>query len=994
MIELKPESDSVVEINLSEVTLTFHSTYYSVLEKLKKWLGRFYQPNHDALFKELFLFYLISTKKFLDHRSVPHLFRLLMSIHFMQKKLLRAATFSPHLRHLEVKWLPAALSYPFASKPVLGCLIGFNVMDRYELFDEENILLALQKHLPELRLVRESSYCHTSQHKNLKLFYLEIEKKDGGHFSLSERKLLKVNLEDKVRNSIQTLMPSIFMGHNEEETYKNILVLSQEIHSLSDLPQAYITLYQQTKNEVIFRITLVHVTPFHSISLKERFFDCTFVSHRTMKVRHLDDHPIEAHVFCLHLPREASLLRSDGSLDFYIARQRVVSLLNNAIGEFRDFNGGIIIKQQELLQAFKENYPEIARQDPELMESFFYALTPLEQQVLINQTTLVKLFGYYLENRKQKLTDDLPYSLNVYRDGQEVYIIVCGDNPSLAETVSAVIQEQSFKTQDIAYNILQNAEGVFCSTVLLSAIMDQQETFIQTLRESLDSWHQLAKKRRTLRVGMEFALATLDPRIVDDTTSEIIKLLFEGLTRFNQKGQIENAVAESISISPNSKEYIFKLRYSLWNDGTPVTAYDFEYAWKKILSPDFKTSFAYMFEPIKNAKQAKEGKVSLDELGIQVLNDRTLKVELESPTPYFLQLMAYPLFSPIHRHIDQQHPEWPYQCEKNYPCNGPFQLKVNQPDQGYHVVKNPYYWDANEIVLDQITMTAMNSVQAHQAFQKKEVDWIGNPFGAWHDFYDKGEEGGRFVSVPNKWIIWMYLNTKSPWFKYPKFRKAFAYAIDRCAIANEAYIALSPTYSPISSEGRGTKNLFPSFDPEKARKLLHEAMQEVGLTLSSLPPLTLEFTEKGMREYIAVSLKKQFKECFNIECELRSYRWNKYLPQLANSHFNMGLFYWNSWVNDPVSVLKIFEQGDHGMNFSCWRSPSFQKFVQLSEQEVNPFVRSSYLYQAEEVLSQEIPIIPLFYQPFQALVNQDFEMNNKQNFSYVDLARSAFRKKE
>ena len=97
-------------------------------------------------------------------------------------------TFFPNQRHLEIRRMSTALRFPFASKPVLSCLIGFNILDRYELFDEENIVLALQKHLPSVRLVKESTYHHTSPHKNLKIFYFEIEKKDGTAFSLRGKK--------------------------------------------------------------------------------------------------------------------------------------------------------------------------------------------------------------------------------------------------------------------------------------------------------------------------------------------------------------------------------------------------------------------------------------------------------------------------------------------------------------------------------------------------------------------------------------------------------------------------------------------------------------------------------------------------------------------------------------------------------------------------------------------------------------------------------------
>ena len=108
-------------------------------------------------------------------------------------------------------------------------------------------------------------------------------------------------------------------------------------------------------------------------------------------------------------------------------------------------------------------------------------------------------------------------------------------------------------------------------------------------------------------------------------SGDILRLLFEGLTRFNKNGQVENAVAESIDVSTDLKEYTFKLRPALWNDGSPVSAYDFEYAWKKVLSPDFKTAFASLFYPIKNAKEAKEGKLPMMKWASNVINDRTSK---------------------------------------------------------------------------------------------------------------------------------------------------------------------------------------------------------------------------------------------------------------------------------------------------------------------------------------------------------------------------------
>lgn len=990
MIELQHDLDANWEVPESNLPLTFHSSFSTVHQRIKKWLARFPFSADNSIFSDLLLLYLLATKQFLDHRIPAHLYRLVLSMHLMQKKLLRLTTFSSQTRHLEIKWVPTELIFPFSSKPVLGCLIGFNLMDRYDVFDEENIFLALQKYLPELRLVKESSYCHTSQNKNLKIFYLEIEKKDGSGFSLKEQNILKENLEEKVKNSIQTLSPAIFMGLNEEELYKNILVLSQEIQSLQDPPQAYITLdQQQTGKEIVFRITLVQISPFHRFSLKERFIDCAFVSQRVSTVRHLDNHPIEANIFCLYLPRDASLLRSDGSLDFYSARQKVVNLMKAAIGEFRDFNGGIIVKQQQLLQAFKEEFPDLAFRDPELMESFFYALTPLEKQIMLDKQTIATLFSYFLETRKTKLPDGSSYSLKIYKQEKETYIIVHGDNSSLIENISTFLQEHAYKSKEIAYNFLNAAEGVFFNCILLKTeSVANTESFINNLKEYLSSWQKSKKEQQSLKIGMEFTIVSLDPRIGgEDVSGNILGFLFEGLTRFNKNGQVENAVAESIEISSNSRVYLFKLRSSFWNNGSPVTAHDFEYAWKKILSPDFKTSFAYFFYPIKNAKEAKEGKVSLDQVGIHVIDDHSLKVELVHPTPYFLQCTAHPLFSPINRTIDQQHPQWPYQSEKNYPCNGPFQLKMNQPNQGFELVKNSFYWDIKNVTLDQVTLTLMNPSQAIQAFQRNQIDWVGNPCGGWHSFYVPGNED-HILSFPNSLVCWSVFNTNRPPFHHRKMRQAFAYAIQRSQITNNAFLPLNAAYSPLLPHYReNCPSQFPDYNPEKARQLLHEALQELNMSLSDLSPLTISYNEKGIREYAALCLSKQLMDSLGIECDLKPLSWKIYHNRIIGGDFQLGLMHWTSLIDDPIYTLNAFRTANQEINFAKWENPHFQHLLCLSDNEVNPFIRSSYLSEAEDILCQEMPIIPLFYQPIQCLVKKNVHMQYRAPSGPFNLAR-------
>jgi oligopeptide transport system substrate-binding protein len=973
---------------------SFYESFYPVRDKLNKILARFSERIDPSLFNDLLLLYLLTTKKFLDHREPSHLSRIVLSIYTIQKKLLKVATLYSHTRHLEIRWLPTKLHFPFSTQPVLGCLVGFNVMSRYELFDEENILLALQKHLPELKLVKESSYCHNSQHKNLKIFYLEIEKKNGKNFSLSEQTILKNNLQEKIRKSIQPLSPSVFVGFNDEETYKNLLVLSQEIQSINDLPQANISLEQQTGKEIIFRITLVHTSPFHHFSLKEKFIDAVFVLQRSLIVKHLENHPIEGHLFSLHFPRDISVLRSDGSLDFYEARKRVVALLRSAIGEFRDYNGGVLVNHQGLLQDFKECHPEIASDDPELMEAFFYAITPLEKQILLGKDIVSALFSYYIENWKKKLPEG-SYSLNTYETKLGTFFILHGNHPSLAKNILTFLQEHSIKVKEIAYNLIENPEGVFFNSILQSSHHEDIDLFIQAMSESLERWHKKISDRQELRIGLEYSVVSLDPRIGGEAISgNILRLLFEGLTRFDQNGNVELAIAQSIEVSFDKKQYLFKLRPSFWNDGSPVTAYDFEYTWNKILSPDFKTFFAYLFYPIKNAKEAKQGLVSPENVGIRALDDLTLRVELVRPTSYFLQLTSHPLYSPVNRLIDQKHPEWPYQCEKHYPCNGPFQLKINQPNQGYQLIKNPVYWDAEQIILDQITLTQTNPAQAIHSFRNKEIDWIGNPFGNWNPLYIS-EKKGRIISIPNVWVCWLVFNTQCFPFSNCKIRQAFSYAIRREQFVNNDFLALNPAYSPIHSHHR--KHLsaqFPETNPEKACQLFSEGLQELGIKKEDLPDLHLIFLEKGIREYSAQCLQEQMQQVLGISFDLKPLPWSELFGKMTQGNFQLGLMQWISWINDPVYTLDTFRSTDQEVNFSKWENPDFQRIFELAEQETNPFLHSSYLLKSEEILCQEMPIIPLFYSPSQAMICKNLQTSKPNFSSFFNIAKNYFKQKE
>lgn len=344
-------------------------SYLETIKKLEEWNHRFPHKIKDSIFNDLCFFYLHNTKEYLTLRNPWHIFRLILSIHLMKERISYQTAFHPNNRHLEIRCIYSSLTFPFISKPVLGCVVGCNLFDRYEIFDKENILLTVQKYIPDVSYVKESLYQHPFKDEGLKIIYLELEKENP--ISLQERFILQSDLERKMKSSIQRLSPMVFMASNREEIYKTLVVLNGEIQVANDLPQVYISLDKQTDKEIIFRIHLVQIAPAYPISWNNLFLDCMFVSEYISTLKKLKNHDIQAHIFRLHFPRESKLLRSDGSLIFYAARQKVVTALTKALGEFLDFNGGIFYEQQELFQEFKKGFSKIAKTEIELMETFF-----------------------------------------------------------------------------------------------------------------------------------------------------------------------------------------------------------------------------------------------------------------------------------------------------------------------------------------------------------------------------------------------------------------------------------------------------------------------------------------------------------------------------------------------------------------------------------------------------------------------------------------------
>lgn len=295
---------------------------------------------------------------------------------------------------------------------------------------------------------------------------------------------------------------------------------------------------------------------------------------------------------------------------------------------------------------------------------------------------------------------------------------------------------------------------------------------------------ETSSKEKTLRIAINDDPGSLDPRQARDLCSlSIIRLLFDGLTRIDALGNAKPAVADSILISSDHKTYTFHLKHTYWSNGDPLTVHDFIYAWKRVLDPAFPAPNANQLFVIRNAKNAKEGKGSLDDVAISAIDDYTLHVELEHPTPYFLSLVSLPSFFPINANRERQNPLWANQTTSSFVSNGPFLLDHWRQNDQLGLKKNPRYWEASAVGLDGLLFVHQEENTALLLYERGELDWVGSPLSTLPaDSIAALRTKGVIQIVPSAGTQFFRFNTLQPPFNHVKMRQAFAYALDRAQI--------------------------------------------------------------------------------------------------------------------------------------------------------------------------------------------------------------------
>ena len=207
-------------------------------------------------------------------------------------------------------------------------------------------------------------------------------------------------------------------------------------------------------------------------------------------------------------------------------------------------------------------------------------------------------------------------------------------------------------------------------------------------------------------------------------------------------------------------------------------------------------------------------------------------------------------------------------------------------------------------------------------------------------------------------------------FNHRKIRQAFSYAIQRAKIVDNAFQSLNAAYSPLLPHYLEINNhYFLIMTLIKHCSYLMKRWK-TGIKSKRSQSITLLYNENELREYTALNLKQQFKEYLGIDCKLKCLPWNNVFHQMTTGDFQLGMMNWISWIDDPFYTLNAFRDAKTEINVSKWEHPDFQKLLKLGEQELDLFKRSMYFLEAEKILCQEMPVIPLYYQPSEALIQK------------------------
>ena len=465
--------------------------------------------------------------------------------------------------------------------------------------------------------------------------------------------------------------------------------------------------------------------------------------------------------------------------------------------------------------------------------------------------------------------------------------------------------------------------------------------------------------------GANSDVQSLDPH-KSSTVEEanILRDLYMGLITEDTEGNALPGAAESWTISSDGKVYTFKLnKKDVWSDGTPVTAKDFVFAWRRVLNPKTASEYASMAFPVLNAEALNGGKVKPEDLGVKAVDDDTLEVTLKGPTPYFLEMLTHQAMYPVSEANVTKFGD-DFVKAGNMVSNGAFILAENVPNDHIKLLKNPKFIDASNVKLDAVnyipTEDRAAGIKRHQA---GEVDSM-NDFPTEQLADLKAKFGNQIHVEPELGTYYYVFKTKkAPW-DNPKLRNAISMVIDRDQLATKVWQnSMLPSYSIVPPGSKGyTPSLMsyadmPQLDREDAAKKIFD---ELNISPAHPQKLEIRYNSSENHKNTAVAIQEMLKP-FGFDLSLINTDGKTHYSYLEQrGDFDLARAGWIADFKDPVTFLNLGHTGD-GNNYADYSNKDFDTLLDKASVEPDSAVRMKELSDAEAIYMKDIGILPLLY---------------------------------
>lgn len=506
------------------------------------------------------------------------------------------------------------------------------------------------------------------------------------------------------------------------------------------------------------------------------------------------------------------------------------------------------------------------------------------------------------------------------------------------------------------------------SVAWLSATLGASELpdWKQDLLPFDDSWQQVEQH---FVFNNDTEVKSLDPALMTDVSSGRVAVgLFEGLVGLHPISlRPVPGVATDWAVSDDGRRWTFHLRETSWSDGRPLTAADFIWSWRRVLTPATGSEYAYQLFPVRGAEAYfNDPESGFDAVGLAAPDPQTLIVELQAPCPYFLDLVAFHTLYPTPRHLIEAAGDG-WTKPGVLVGNGPFVLTERKPKQFIRMEPNPRYWDAAFVKLKAITVRPYESAETGvKLFQQGELHWQPSVPASMVD--DLKHDPDYYVT-PYLGTYYYRFNVERRPFDDVRVRRALSLAIDRQVITEHILKAGQQPTSTFCPPGCGGYEPIAGlgFDRQAARALWAETPYGQG---EPLPAIEILYNTSESHKAVAENIAEQWQANLGIDVQLRNLEWKVYLDRMTNLDYSVMRSAWIGDYNDPNTFFDCFVTGS-GNNRTGWSDPGYDDLIAQAAATQDQDARLQIFRQAEELLVTEgCPIAPIYFYVNQGLLSE------------------------